>query len=335
MKIALLGNTGHWHSYAGALSKIPGAEVAAVARCGPEEALAAFDSAPGVTAATPRFDSPAEMLERSKLDAVQICARPDRLADLSAACLERGVAVFSEKPLAMNLPALEKLYAVVRRTGTPLLPMHTMRGVPQLAAVRKAIAAGEIGTPQLAFSQKSYRWGNDRPEYFRTRSTFPGLAPFVGIHAIDWLYWMLGDVFASVQGSALVGRDDFPGCASSGSFIFTLTNGGSAIMSFDYLRPNAAPTHGDDRVRVAGPLGVVEARVADGSATLLTARAATSLPLESSGDLFTDFLHSIKSKTPPPISIYDGFRTTEIALRAQEAADSAASAVPLSSCFDK
>ncbi len=334
MKIGLLGNTGHWHSYAGTLKVIAGAEVCAVCRTGPDEALAPFDAAPGVTATTPRFETALELLERCRPDVVQICARPDRLAELSALCLERGVAVFCEKPLAMTLPALEQLYAVARRTGTPIVPMHMMRGVPKFMAVRAAIASGAIGTPHVAFSQKSYRWGNARPDYFRTRATFPGIAPFVGIHAIDWLYWMIGDVFTNVHGSVCAGRADFPGCATHGSFLFTLKSGGSAVMTFDYLRPDAAPTHGDDRVRVAGELGVVEARVADGTATLITAKASAPLPLEAPGDLFVDFIRAIQAKSALPISLYDGFRTTEIALRAQESADNSRT-LPLLSSFDK
>src|SRR6185312_17167155 len=94
-----------------------------------------------------------------------------------------------------------KLYAVARRTGAPILPMHVMRDLPELAAVKTAVAGGQIGTPLLAYGQKSYRWGATRPEWFKSRSTFPGIVPYVGIHALDWLYWMLGDVFTSVQGS--------------------------------------------------------------------------------------------------------------------------------------
>ena len=39
--------------------------------------------------------------------------------------------------------------------------MHTMRGVPALAAVQQAVHAGAIGDPLMSFSQKTYRWGND------------------------------------------------------------------------------------------------------------------------------------------------------------------------------
>jgi len=48
----------------------------------------------------------------------------------------------AEKPLAMDLPALEKLFHAAQKTKVALVPMHTMRGVPALAAVKQAVAAG-------------------------------------------------------------------------------------------------------------------------------------------------------------------------------------------------
>ena len=115
----------------------------------------------------------------------------------------------AEKPLAMDLPTLEGLFHAAQKTKAALVPMHTMRGVPELAAVRQAVRAGEIGDPLMSFSQKTYKWGKTRPDFYRSRKTFPGLAPWVGIHAFDWLHWILGDVFTEVHGPR--GNDGAPG----------------------------------------------------------------------------------------------------------------------------
>ena len=42
--------------------------------------------------------------------------------------------------------------------------------------------------------------------------------------------------------------------------LFDLKNGGHAVLHADFLRPTGAPSHGDDRLRIAGTLGVVEVR---------------------------------------------------------------------------
>ena len=123
----------------------------------------------------------------------------------------------AEKPLAMDLPTLEGLFHAAQKTKAALVPMHTMRGVPELAAVRQAVRAGDIGDPLMSFSQKTYKWGKTRPDFYRSRKTFPGLAPWVGIHAFDWLHWILGDVFTEVQGrEGTTARPGLPGLRQPG-----------------------------------------------------------------------------------------------------------------------
>ena len=116
-----------------------------------------------------------EMLDREKPDVVQVGTRPDYITRLARACLERQIPVMPEKPLATDLPGLESLYRTAIRTRTPLVPMHTMRAEPTLAAIATAVRGGAIGNPFLGFSQKSYKWGGSRPAWYRTRRTFPGL----------------------------------------------------------------------------------------------------------------------------------------------------------------
>ena len=201
--------------------------------------------------------------------------------------------------------------------------MHTMRGVAELAAVRQAVRAGEIGDPVLSFSQKTYKWGKTRPDFYRDRRTFPGLAPWVGIHAFDWLHWILGDVFTEVMGrEGATARPDFPACGSQAAFVLTMHNGGVASVTLDYLRPEAAPTHGDERLRIAGPRGVIETALIERKVTLITADGRLrSLPLKRPVDLFTQFARSLRGESPAPLSLHEACRITEIAIKAQQAAD--------------
>ena len=192
-----------------------------------------------MTIDTHRFDDARKMLETERLDVVQVCARGDRIPHLVRACLERGLPVMAEKPLAMDLPILEGLFQLARTKKLALIPMHTMRGEPALAAIKRAVRGGEIGEPLLSFSQKSYKWGNDRSDAYRSRKTFPGIAPWVGIHAFDWLHAILGDVFVSVQGcEGATARPDYPACASQAAFLLKMKNGGMATVTLDYLRRN-------------------------------------------------------------------------------------------------
>lgn len=323
MRLGLIGTVMHWQTYEPALKNGPGLELAAVAVSGPEETLGVFDHAPGLTVATRRYEDARQMLEREKLDVVQVCARPDRLPVLAKMCLERGVPTMCEKPLAMDLPTLESLYKTMEQHNVPLLPMHTQRGEATWAAVAQAVRDGQIGDVLIGFSQKTYKWGDSRPDYFRSRKTFPGLAPFVGIHAFDWLYYILGDVFATVQGhQSATARPDYPACASQGAYLLTMHNGGVLTLTCDYLRPQTASTHGDERLRLAGTRGLIEASLVEKRATLTTAKEqAKNLALLPATDLFTAFVRALKGEGPLPLSRAEGFRITEIALKAQQAAE--------------
>jgi predicted dehydrogenase len=201
--------------------------------------------------------------------------------------------------------------------------MHTMRGVPELASVREAVRQGAIGEPLLSFSQKSYKWGKSRPDAYRRRETFPGLAPWAGVHAFDWLHWILGDVFTEVAGrQGTTAHPDFSACASQAGFVLAMENGGVASVTMDYLRPESAPSHGDERLRIAGSRGVIEAVLAERKVTLITSEASPrAVPPVPQPDLFTLFARSVRDGTPPPLALHEACRITEIAIKAQQAAD--------------
>jgi predicted dehydrogenase len=323
MRLALIGAGMHWQTYAPALNAFPDIQLVAVAPASPDEATGAFDHAPGLTVETRRYDDARQLLDREKPDVVQVGCRPDYVTHWTRACLDRHIPVMAEKPLAMNLANLETLYRAAQRTRTPLVPMHTMRGEPTLAAISAAVHGGAIGEPSLGFSQKSYKWGATRPDWYKTRRTFPGLMPFIGVHALDWLHWMLGDVFTEVSGSESSAlRPEYPACATVAAYTFRMKNGGSVAVTLDYLRPEKARTHGDERVRLAGPKGVIETVLIDNRVTLIDADGARGLPLTPQPDIFTAFVRALRERTPLPISIGDSFRITEIVLKAQQASDS-------------
>ena len=57
--------------------------------------------------------------------------------------------------------------------------------------------------------------------------------------------------------------------------MLTMRNGGVASVTLDYLRPAAAPTHGDERLRIAGTRGVIETALVEQKVTLITADSTT------------------------------------------------------------
>ena len=94
------------------------------------------------------------------------------------------------------------------------------------------------------------------------------------------------------------------------------------MTNLDYLRPETAPTHGDDRLRIAGSEGVLEVRGNEGRVWLITAAdGPCELALPETVNFFADFLAELRGKDEHLISQDDAFRLTEICLKARDAAE--------------
>jgi predicted dehydrogenase len=101
--------------------------------------------------------------------------------------------------------------------------------------------------------QKSYRFGAASPWFYKELKTFGGTIAWAGICSIDYMRWTSGRKYAQVSAwHANKDRPDYPGFQDHAGVLFKLDNGGTAMANLDYLRQETAPTHGDDRLRIAG-----------------------------------------------------------------------------------
>lgn len=326
MRIGLIGFEGHAGEILGPIPRIEGAELAAVAKGHPDEDLAALRDFPAVTSATRLFDSAESMLDETELDLVGVCPRNHLIPRYARLAAERGIPVIAEKPLAVDRDTLAGLREAVDRNGVRLAALFGMRLMPAYRAAHNAVRSGLIGEPVLITAQKSYRWGT-RPDWYRSRESFGGTIPWVAIHAIDYARWVSGLEYVRVSGyQSNLGHRDYAGCEDNGGLVFQLNNGGTALIHFDYLRPGAAPSHGDDRLRIAGTEGVIEIRDESSRVELMTHQdAPRDLELPAPQSLLADFIGALRGGREPVVSTEDSFRVTEIALLAREAADTGAS----------
>ena len=322
MKVGLLGTTGHTGMVLGGIPDIEDCELVAVCPAEPGDDISGLQKNKAWTEKTRVYETPLDVLEKAKPDVVGVCMRFPKNAETSCMALERGISVVSEKPLATDLEDLFRLWQTAKHSSGRITAMFAFRFSPDYVAAQRAVEDEKIGQVCLAFGQKSYRWGK-RGDYYRRRDTYGGSIPWVAIHAIDYLRWASGREFESVQGmQANLVRTDYPGCEDCGGLLFAMDNGGQAVLTFDYLRPKSAPTHGDDRMRLVGSKGVVEVRAAEGYAEIVTnEEEPTPLDLEESPHFFVDFVRELRGGNPHRISQEDAFRVTEIALEARRACD--------------
>lgn len=236
-------------------------------------------------------------------------------AAITAECLERGIHVFSEKPLATTLDQLDRLRETAARSKALVVAMFGINYTPWFLTVKEAVK--KIGTIRLINGQKSYRLGT-RPAFFDSKETFGGLIPWVAIHAISWIY-DLTDAKA-IRTSALVNNEYNFGHGDlemTALCQFELEGGILASVTADYYRPNGAPTKDDDRVRVVGTKGIVE-RIGD-TVTLIDEQTTTRLPLLPGEDVFELFLRRINGEEVG-VSPEESFYISELALKADQLA---------------
>lgn len=323
VRVGLIGTDGHIGVILGSIPQLPGVELTAFAKSLPEDDVSSLKRGKAFSEKTRIYDHFEQMLEKEELDVVAVCLPYYRNAEASIAAARRGLHIVSEKPVATTLDDLAALKKAVVEAKVRLTSLMNMRCFPPYRAARKAVQDGLIGEPILLTSQKSYRFGTARPWFYKDLKTYGGTIPWAGIHSIDYMRWASGRKYLRV--SAWHGNKDhpeYPGFQDHAGVLFQLDNGGTAMTNLDYLRPELAPTHGDDRLRIAGSEGVVEVLGAENRVLLITAaEGPRQLELPDEVDFFADFLAELAGTKEHLISQEDAFRLTEVCLQARDAAE--------------
>lgn len=320
IRVALLGLDGHYGEILNPLPQLPDVEIAAVWDSNPQR-VARLARNPRVAPAR-QYRDHQEMLDREKLDVVAVCNNNGERAGAILACTERKFHVIAEKPLAIERADLERVKQAVARHGVCLSMLLPMRFSSPYLGVKQIVDSGEIGEVAQIGAQKSYKLG-DRPAWMRKRATYGGTIPWIGIHMVDLMRWSSGREFTEVASfQARIGFPEIEEMENTTGTLFRLDNGGVATLRMDYFRPPTAPTHGDDRLRLAGTKGIVEYQNSQGVVVMSTTRKPELLrALPPDGSVFVDFLDSVYNGTHPALTLADIYRVNEIVLVAREAAE--------------
>lgn len=260
-RLAFIGGYGH-HLLRPALTddNVPVEAVAVAAdRCDPDAARAKFQQTldDGAT----WYDDAVRMLDEFKPTAVSIGGVYAHDAPLTLEALKRDIPVVAEKPIAATWDDYAALHEATRDGKRILLTEFAFRSRPDFRAARQAVRDGRIGTPVLATAQKSYRFGNKRPEFYKRRKDYGSTLLWVASHGLDAIYFATGQPFVSASGHhGNLARSDYEEMEDHCAALYALANGGTALVHGDLLRPSAAQTHGDDRMRIAGSTGLLEVR---------------------------------------------------------------------------
>lgn len=323
MDIGIIGNRGHLNYVFEGLKKLSQVQITAISTGTGED-----DPAPLVTQCNQAGQFPVvysdyqEMLDQANISLVCIAGPFELHTRMCLEAFARGMHVFCEKPVSIFQSELELLEAGFHaRKSVQFSAMMGIRYHPEFYTAWELVRSGSIGQVRLLNAQKSYKLG-ERPAYYRQRQTYGGTIPWVGIHAIDWVYWFSQARFLSVRaGQSAIGNHGNGSLEVSALCQFKLENEILASVSVDYFRPQTAGTHGDDRIRVVGTQGVVEARA--GKVFLINADqpGEREVPVACDRQVFSDFIEQFETGRPALLSAEDIFHVTRASLLAQQSAD--------------
>ncbi len=320
MKLCMIGTRGHNNYVFGCLEELPGVKLSGICGSDESECVLLASQCEQIGCKPEKFSNYREMFDAVKPDIVSIAGPMERHAEMCVEALNRKINVFCEKPIALTLEELDMIKKAYSENGFPhLVSMQGLRYEPAFLAAWNTVQNGGIGKVKLITAQKSYRLGT-RPEFYKRRETYGGTIPWVGSHAIDWIYWFSGAGFKLVY-AVHTAEDNFDhGDLEIAALCqFTMNNGVLASCNIDFLRPGKAPTHGDDRIRLAGTKGIVE--VIDGKANLINQDGVSQLECKENPRLFTDFVRHVQGKSKALIDARQTFDLTEACLLARESAD--------------
>ena len=142
-------------------------------------------------------------LIKAKPDIVHICTPHFLHREQVIACLENGINVLCEKPIAINLPDARAMICAAERTGKKLGIIFQNRYYRGIAEIKKTIEAGGLGKLRGAFSNLNW---HRPPSYYECdwkgswEKEGGGVLIDQAIHSIDLVRWLVGSPVRSING---------------------------------------------------------------------------------------------------------------------------------------
>ena len=206
-KFAIVGAGVISANHARAISGNPEAELVAVCDIIPEKATK-LASEYGVTKTYENYE---EMFEKETIDIVSVCVPSGLHAEVTIAAANAGINVLCEKPLDITREKMTNMTEPCRTANVKLGAVYQRRTLDAAIKTRQAIQEGKFGKLVLGDAYlKYYR----SPEYYKSagwRGTWEldggGALMNQGVHGVDLIQWMVGEVESVFAYAAPLVRD--------------------------------------------------------------------------------------------------------------------------------
>ena len=264
-----------------------------------------------------------EMMERCELDAVFLVSSSSLHAQQSIGALKRGLHVFCEKPMGLNLAECREVEKTVEEHPELVFLIGFVRRFdPSYAYAGKLIDQGAIGEPFLVRSQTA-----DLNEYAEFQVDFVpssgGIFLDFSIHDIDLARWFLGSEIKTVyaRGGSYVHKA-FEGVNDADNTVVLagFEDGKTAVISASRTAFHGHDTH----TEITGSKGILKVGLTPlkNRVEIFDSGGARGECVKDFFERFSDgflaeaqeFADCIREGRKPAVSARDGRRAAEAAL---------------------
>ncbi len=196
--------------------------------------------------------------EHPELQLISIATESGLHAEIALYCIEKGINVIIEKPMAMSIADAEKIIELSAKKGVKVSACHQNRFNIAVQQTRRALEEGRFG--KISHASINVRWnrGKDYYDQAKWRGTWKndgGALMNQCIHGIDLLRWMMGDEIEEVYGVTKQQFHDYLECEDIGMAVIKFKNG--AVGTIEGTT-NVYPQNLEETLYIFGETGTVK-----------------------------------------------------------------------------
>ena len=205
-----------------------------------------------------RYEDYKVMIEEVKPELVSISTESGIHAEIALYCIEKGVNLIIEKPMAMSIEDADKIIKLSEEKGVKVSACHQNRFNLAIQQLRKAVESGRFG--KLSHGSIHVRWNRNQGYYDQAswRGTWAqdgGALMNQCIHGIDLLRWMMGDEIEEIYGATRQQFHDYLEAEDVGMAVVKFKNG--AIGTIEGTT-NVYPKNLEETLYIFGENGTVK-----------------------------------------------------------------------------
>ena len=200
-----------------------------------------------------------QLLEKEDIQLAAIATESGKHAAIALDCIEAGVNIIIEKPIAMSIADADAIIATSKAKGVTVCACHQNRFNRSIRQIRSAVEAGRFG--RLLHGAAHIRW--NRGESYYTQAPWRGTWEQDGgalmnqcIHNIDLLRWMMGGEVTEVCAYTDNLIHDFIQAEDLGLAIVKFANGAYGLIEGT---TNVYPKNLEETLYIFGERGTVKA----------------------------------------------------------------------------